>query len=399
MVKIGVYGSFIPPIDSAVQYSQSCEALGFDAIAFTDQISGNHPSSIWEVLPVSKAWGKQHNFLDASIVMALSAATTTRIELYLGAIDVVRHSPSKLAQHFMTLDHAAKGRAFFALGASEAKNVLMYGHPRYGSAKKLEDSLAIIRKMFDSGGAPVWYKGEQYSMKGGVFEVEPYGSEPPKVLAATGGSPATLEIVGRYADGLLTNLPGMCHGGPEQLARDIAVVRESAERAGRDPDKLRFAASVLTLMADSDDELNRLAATSILRWNTIVYGAVSGAEWQQFGYRHPLGDDWGYAKNLVPERMPTQLFNDAVGAVPVEAVRRLGHFSGTPDQVAEQIEPYIEAGLDYAFLVEHAPLADPSTVATSATNLADLTARLRGGKGLDLAGTATGGYLGIGDRT
>jgi len=61
---------------------------------------------------VAKAWGQQHKFLDASIVMALSAAATTSVELYLGAIDVVRHSPSKLAQHFVTLDHAAKGRAF-----------------------------------------------------------------------------------------------------------------------------------------------------------------------------------------------------------------------------------------------------------------------------------------------
>ena len=85
---------------------------GFDAVAFTDQISGNHPSAVWEDLPVAKAWGQQHKFLDASIVMALSAAATTSVELYLGAIDVVRHSPSKLAQHFVTLDHAAKGRAF-----------------------------------------------------------------------------------------------------------------------------------------------------------------------------------------------------------------------------------------------------------------------------------------------
>ncbi|MEB3071673.1 LLM class flavin-dependent oxidoreductase [[Mycobacterium] vasticus] len=397
MVKVGVYGQFIPPLDQAVTYTKTCEDIGFDAVAFTDQISANHPNSAWPELPVAAAWGKQHKFLDASIVMALSAAATERVELYLGAIDVVRHAPSKLAQHFMTLDHAARGRAFFALGASEAKNVLMYGHKRYGSAKKLEDSLAIIRKMFDSHGEPVWYEGEQYSMKGGVFELEPYGSKPPKVLAATGGSPDTLDLVGRYGDGLLTNLPGMCLGGPEQFARDVQLVRMGAERAGRDPDELVFAASVLTLMSEDEDEIQRLASSATLRWNTIVYGAVRGAEWKQFGYTHPLGDDWGYAKNMVPERMSRDEFFAAAEAVPVEAVRSVGHFTGTPEVVAEKLAPYIDAGLNYAFLVEHSPLADPSTATVATANIARLTEIIRGGRGLATAGASVGGYLGVGD--
>jgi len=397
LTKVGVYGQFAPPLTAAVEYSKTCEAMGFDAIAFTDQISGNYPNSVWDEFPVAKAWGRQNNILDASVVMALSAAVTENIELYLGAIDVVRHAPSKLAQHFLTLDHAAKGRGLFALGASEAKNVLMYGHKRYGSAKKLEDSLAIIRKLFDSSGEPVWYEGEQYSMKGGVLELEPYGSTPPKVLAATGGSPETLEIVGRYGDGLLTNLPGMSHGGPEQLNNDIAVVRKAAEHAGRDPDQMRFAASVLTLMGDDEESVDELAFSEVLRWNTVVYGGVRGADWKLHGFEHPLGDDWGYAKNLVPERMSAEDFHKAASAVPVGAVKRVGHFTGSPAEVAGQIEPYMQAGLDYVFLVEHAPLADPSTVGTAAANLADLTARLRGGRGLSLAGSGTGGYLGIGD--
>jgi alkanesulfonate monooxygenase SsuD/methylene tetrahydromethanopterin reductase-like flavin-dependent oxidoreductase (luciferase family) len=102
--------------------------MGFHAIAFTDQISGNYPNAVWNQMPVASAWPRQHNILDASIVMALSGPQNKQIELYLGAIDVVRHSPSKLVQQFVTLDHAAKGRAFFALGASEAKNALIYGH-------------------------------------------------------------------------------------------------------------------------------------------------------------------------------------------------------------------------------------------------------------------------------
>ena len=99
----------------------------------------------------------------------------------------------------------------------------------------------------------------------------------------------------------------------------------------------------------------------------------------------------------MPERITGSEFCAAAQAVPVEAVKRLGHFTGTPAAVAGKVEPYIQAGLDYVFLVEHAPLADPATTDTAAANLAELTARLRGGRGLSLSGASTGGYLGVGD--
>ncbi len=389
--KLGVYGQFSPPLDAAVDYAVTCEQIGLDAIAFTDQISANLPNEIWPEIPAAAFWGRQHAFLDASIVMALAADKTQSIELYLGAIDVVRHSPSKLAQHFLTLDHAAKGRAFFAIGASEAKNVLMYGHGRVGSAAKFADSLAIIRALLDSGGAPVWHDGERYSMKGGVLELEPYGEHPPLVLGATGGTADVLALLGRYGDGFMTNLPGMCHGGPEQFARDRDIIRRAAEDAGRDPDRLRFAASVLVLMNDDDATLDRLAATLALRWNTIVYGAVHGAEWRQFGYEHPLGDEWGYACHLVPERMTAEEVRNAAMAVPVEAVRGMGHFTGSPEEVAAMVEPYFEAGLEYAFVVDHAALADPTEAGTSAANLARLVELLRGRP----LGESNLGYLGV----
>src|SRR5258707_1274846 len=109
--KVGVYGRFNPPLSAAVDYVVSCEQIGLDVVALTDQISLNHPNAVWPKLTASKFLPKQHNFLDASVVMALAADRISRIELFLGAIDVVRHSPSKLAQHFVTINHAAKGRA------------------------------------------------------------------------------------------------------------------------------------------------------------------------------------------------------------------------------------------------------------------------------------------------
>lgn len=394
-VKLGVYGRFSPPIQDAVQLAVEAERIGLDSVAFTDQIAGNTPTDIWPTLDTAAFLPRQHNFLDASIVMAASAAATSSIELYLGAIDVVRHAPSKLAQHFVSLDHLAEGRAWFALGASEMKNIGEFGHSRIGSGDKLEDSLAIIRKMFDSDGAPVFHEGKHYSMKGGRFELEGFNGKFPLVLAATGGSPETLSRIGAHADGLMTNLPGMCHGGPEQFAHDRHLVREAAEKAGRDPDKLRFAASVLVVMHDDQETLQRLAGTFNLQWDTIVYGAVRGDEWKQFGHTHPYGDEWAYARHLRPEKMDAAEALAAARSVPPEAVLGMGHFGGSAEEVAAKIQPYVEAGLDHAIVVDYAPFGDLSLAAGSAHNFDRLAFALNGSK----LGESTLGWLGVGQDT
>jgi phthiodiolone/phenolphthiodiolone dimycocerosates ketoreductase len=366
--------------------------MGLDVLAFTDQMQGNLPTDLWSELPQAAFLPYPHAMLDAALVMTLAAARTKSMELYLGAIDFVRHPPSKLAQTFLTIHEAAEGRAMFALGASEAKNVVPYGHSRKGSAKKFEESLAIMRLLLDSGGAPVTYAGEHYSMKGGVLQVEPWGGVPPKVLAATGGTEETLALVGNYADGLLTHLPGFVPGGPEQFANDREIIRQAAERAGRDPDALRFASSVMLAMHDDEDMLRRVAETLPLKWDTIVYGRTFGRQWRDAGFEHPLGDEWGYARHLVPERYSAEEIRRACDAVPVDAVLNLGRFSGSAEDCADQLAPYVEAGLQYAFLVDTVPLGDPTLANDSAANLDRFAKRLRG-RGLTEAPL---GYLGVG---
>ncbi len=394
--KVGVYGMFFPPIEACVEYARQCEAMGLDVITFTDQIQNNLPQSIWPEFPSSTFLPRAHNFYDASLVMSLAAQATSTVELFFGAIDVVREVPSKLAQKFLTLDHITHGRGMYAVGASEAKNIVQYGLSRKGSAKKLEETLQILRLIFDSEGAPVHFDGEYYSMKGGVVDLAPFGGTPPKVLVATGGSPETLNAVGRHADGLLTNLPGMCLGGPEQFAKDVEHVRQGAEQAGRDPDELRFAASVLVLMNDDPAEIDRLAASPYLRWDTIVYGAVQGEDWRRFGFEHPLGDDWSYARHLMPESYSAEYVRDAIARVPMEAARDMGHLSGSAEKVAADIDAYFEAGLDYACVIDHSPAADLSTGATAAASLGTLVSILKGRSPDAMTDSPQLGYLGVG---
>jgi alkanesulfonate monooxygenase SsuD/methylene tetrahydromethanopterin reductase-like flavin-dependent oxidoreductase (luciferase family) len=88
-----------------------------------------------------------------------------------------------------------------------------------------------------------------------------------------------------------------------------------------------------------------------------------------------------------------EFFTEARKVSP-EAVKAVGHLSGTADDVAERLQPYIDAGLDELILIDHAAAGDLSLAGDSATNLGRLIARLRGTETSSAAGL---GYVGLGN--
>jgi len=310
------------------------------------------------------------------VLMPVIADKTTDIEFFLGAIDTVRNGPSVLAQTFMTLDHATQGRAFFALGGSEMKQLSPYGYSRIGSAKKLEESLIIIRRLFEADGAPVFFDGEFYSMNGGSLPIGPYRMDRmPRIVVAPGVS---AELMGRYSDGMLTNTKRH-PGGVESFVKDVRLMREAADRAGRDGDALTVTACPQILMHEDPAELRRLASSPKLAFQTMLTAREKGIQWRDEGFVHPLGDDFGYARKLRPERMDADVLKAATSKVPPEAVMRLGFHAGSVEEVAAQLNPYIQGGLEYLGLVDYATWADqsPEMAEHAADNMKRLIAMLQ----------------------
>ena len=391
-LKVGVYGSFFPPIEQAVDQAVMCEQFGLDVVAFTDQMSGNVPNSAFTELGISEMWKYQHGFYDALMLAALAAQKTEKIGITIAAIDTVRNAPTRLAQQILTLDHLSKGRVTTALAVSEAKNLLQYGHSRIGATKRFVDSSRIIRAILDHPGEPIHYEGETISMKGGIVDLPQYGKGTARIYAACGSSSDNIDLIGECYDGMMTVLPAFCQGGVDQFARDVARVRESAERHGRDPEKLGFSAVVMVLMHDDPEVIDRLAHDDYLRWNTYIYGCAHGSDWDQHGFTHPAGPKYGYARNLVPERMTKDEFFTEARKVSPEAVKKVGHLTGSADEVADILAPYIDAGLDELILIDHAAAGDLTLAGDSAVNLGRLIGRLRGGESIGAAGL---GYVGL----
>jgi phthiodiolone/phenolphthiodiolone dimycocerosates ketoreductase len=273
----------------------------------------------------------------------------------------------------MTIDHIAKGRASFVLAGSEMKQLSPYGFSRIGSSKKLEEGLQIIRLMFEAKGAPVFFEGEHWKMTGGSLPIRPYGDKPPKVLCAPGVSN---EIMGRYSDGMMSNTKRH-PGGLEGFKRDVEVMRESAAAAGRNPDDLLIAACPQIVMHDDPDELYRLCSQRVLKFVTMMTGQERGERWRQFGFEHPLGDDFGYARKLKPEKVDPNVINPAIEKVPTEAVMKIGFHAGSVDQIAEELRGFIDAGLNYIALVDYGLWADHKIAEVSAANHRRLIAKLQ----------------------
>ena len=310
---------------------------------------------------------------DPLLIMGAVAANTSRMELLQAAIDTVRHAPQKLAQSFLTLDHISKGRCTFALAGSEMKQLSPYGFSRIGSAKKLEEAIQIIRLMFEANGGPVHFEGEYWKMTGGSLPIRPYGPKPPKVICAPGVS---AQIMGRYADGMLTNI-NRHPDGLEGFKRDVQTMRNAAEAAGRNPDDLMVAAAAMIVMHDDPAEVDRLCSSRALKFVTMQTGRERGEAWKEEGFEHPMGDDYGYARKLRPEKVEPDVVNAAIERVPLGAVKKIGFHTGSVDQIAATVQGFIDAGLTHVGIVDYSLWVDHTLAEVSAANHRRLIAMLQ----------------------
>ena len=311
---------------------------------------------------------------DPLLVMGAVGAATSKIELLLGAIDCVRHAPQKLLQSFLTLDHITKGRGIYALGGSEIKQLTPYGFSRIGSAKKLEESIQIIRLLLEAEGGPVHFQGEHWKMKGGSMPIRPYGDKPPKIICAPGVS---IEVMGRYSDGMLTNTRRH-PGGLEGFKRDVENLKESAVKAGRNPDDLIVAACPQIVMHSDPKKVYELCSTRQLKFVTMMTARERGYMWKDMSFEHPLGDEFGYARKQRPEDTDPAVINAAIEQVPTEAVIAMGFHTGSWEQIAEELQGWVDAGLDYLGIVDYGLWVDYEIAEEAAQNHRKLVDALQG---------------------
>lgn len=333
----------------------------YHSIWLPDHMVSFWPDSIWtpEFTDLATLSASPHRQLDGMAVAAAAAVLTERTPVATAVVDTVRRHPASLAQSALTIDHLAGGRFILGLGSGERENTVPYGFDFSRPVSRLEEALRVIRLLWDQDG-PVDFEGRFYRLEHARLDTEPYQGRPPRIWIG-GSGPRTLEIVGRYADGWW---PAGAWT-PDHYADMLCSVRESAERAGRDPLAITPCFMQVCLIAEDDETLARIAAAPLVKAFLLQ---VSADTLRGFGFDHPMGQDWNGFHDIDPATMTRERIVDFLGRVDPEAVLAVVPH-GTPRQVATTIKDYVDAGLRVPKIMDYAGMAGLEFAARSATNV------------------------------
>ena len=361
-VRFGTFGQIYPPAKQALRVAALAEEQGWDFIAYPDQMGSTHPEG---VIPDSVApsatdaavtGGLANRWFGPLPLMGATAMITNVIELQCAVIDPLRRSPSVFAQEAVTIDHLTEGRASFCIGSGEEKQFEPFGERRTEPAERMREAIRVMNALWDSPCTPVTRDSPFWPLNDAVFPLPLYRDRKPQILVV-GGGPAIYELAGELCAGWYTYLPGS--GDPDAIAAIVTDIKASAQRAGRDPEELRFGALLLLSLADNDDIAWKLARTPPLAWASCwTSGMQSGQTWKQWGFEHPFGSEASWPKNMKVGTVPLELITSLPERVPDVVTDRTIIWGGA-QRVAERIRPYLDAGITEVTFLNMASWPDP----------------------------------------
>ena len=222
---------------TAREIALRAEAAGFAHLAFGDTQN---------IGP--EAWGQ----------LLLAASVSTQIRLGTGVTNPVTRDAAVTASAALALQVESGGRAFCGIGRGDSALAKIGRRPE--RVKDFERYVTCLRGYL--AGEPVERDGTESRIEWNASVDLP---RVPVEVAATG--PRVIELAARCADGVI-----FCLGAdPEILAPAVDSARDSARRAGRDPDSIRYGAFVNCVV---DDDPGR--AREIARGGISVFARFAG---------------------------------------------------------------------------------------------------------------------------
>jgi probable F420-dependent oxidoreductase len=172
--------------------------------------------------------------LDPVVSLAHLAGHTSRIRLGVAVLNMPFFSPVLIAKQLASLDVVAGGRLDVGLGLGWSRvEFAASGVPYARRGARGEEFLRVLRALWTDD--LVEFHGDFYQVPPARMEPKPLQRPHPPVLLG-GGAGAALRRAGRVADGWIS----ASRADLRHIDQPIAVVKGAAERAGRDPEALRF---------------------------------------------------------------------------------------------------------------------------------------------------------------
>lgn len=281
---------------------------------------------------------------DAVVPMAAFAASTERIKIGSGVIDIWTRNPARLASTFSTLDDLAPGRILAGLGAWWDPLASKVGIQRARPLTVMREVVSAMRGLL--GNETVSIHGIHARLDGVELD---YVYQPrrakdvPIYIGATGMQ--MMELSGEIADGVVLNYLV----DPAYNAQAMAALATGAARAGRSVDDIDRP----QLVVCSVDE-DRQRALDAARLMVTQYLGQQPHIMKASGVPQELLDEIG-------KELTWPATHDEVEAasrlVPDEVVQRCTA-SGSPDEVVAKVDEYVAAGATCPILYPLGPDVD-----------------------------------------
>jgi probable F420-dependent oxidoreductase len=281
------------------------------------------------------AWSFESDGLDCLTV--IGAATNLRLGTAIA--NVYTRGPATLAQCAAGVADVAPGRFILGLGSGSQVIIEKWNGGRFDKpATRVREMALFLRQALT--GERVVFKGKTFEVDG--FRLTKPPSKPVPIYVAA-LRPGMLRVAGEVADGVILNWLA-----PEDVPKSIAVVREAAEKAGRDPMSVEITARIFVnldpVTPDSELAVRRHVAGYL---NVPVYRHFQ--EW--LGRASALSPMWkaweAGARKAAVAAIPQALLDDLFTRGPLPEIRR-------------RLVRYFDAGLETAFLALSTTEAEPT---------------------------------------
>ncbi len=353
-------------IDFYVKQAQRAEAGKFDFLFIAD---GLHITE--------KSIPHFLNRFEPLTLLSTLAAHTSRIGL-VATLSTSYSEPFTVARQFASLDQLSRGRAGWNVvtspGEATAANFNRGGHPTHDNRYQIaEEHLEVVKGLWDSWEDDAFvrdkksgvffdpkklhklnHEGRYFNVAGPLNVGRSRQGRP--IVFQAGSSDSGRKLAALTADAIFTN-----HETLEEAKAFYADVKRRAVEAGRSPDDILIFPGIGPIIGDTEAEVERkyeeLAALGSI--DDALQYLSRFFDYHDFS-RYPLDEPFpdlgilgseGFRSTTEKIKKSARDNNWTLREVAQRISTPKGGFAGTPEQVADELQRWYEAGAADGFII------------------------------------------------
>jgi probable F420-dependent oxidoreductase len=203
---------------------------------------------------------------DPIVVLTYAAAVTSRIGLGASVLVLPVHDPRMVAHQWASLDALSNGRALMGVGIGRPFHFKEFQVPEEGRVARFREQIDLIRALWSQ--EKVTHHGRFFDLENARLGVRPVQKPLPIWMGV--GHPNAIRRAAGLADGWM----GAGGSSTDDFRKAVPLLRESLEKAGRDPNKFPISKRIFIAVDENPD----VARAELNRWYTEVYHNPAGTD-------------------------------------------------------------------------------------------------------------------------